>query len=388
MRIVVLGIVGRLPFAGVAWQALHYLEACRRLGHDVYYVEDTGEWPLDLDRNEITGDPRYTVEYLARTLGWAGFDERWAYCAASEAGRAYGRSTAEVADLFRTADVIVNLTGATKLREEHMTAPVRIYLETDPVLPQIELARGLASTIDHLAAHTHHFTFGENLGAPDCTIPHVSVAYLPTRQPVVLDWWTPVEADARSRVAPLLFTTVASWRQTSKDIDWEGQPLRWSKHGRFAHVIDLPRRAAHRFELALAAVDGEALARLAAHGWHVLDAIALTKGLLPYRDYVKASSAEFTVAREQYVRMRSGWFSDRSACYLASGRPVVTEDTAFGAVLPTGRGLFAFQTLDEAIEAVDAIASDYDAHARAATEIADAYFRAESVVAHLLERVR
>jgi hypothetical protein len=388
LRVVVLGTVGRLPFAGVAWQALHYLEGFRRLGHDVYYVEDTGEWPLDLDRNEITADSRYTVEYLARVLGWSAFGDRWAYRSAPESGRVYGLSVPRLTEVLRTADALVNLTGATVLREEHLGIPVRIYLETDPVQPQIHAAQGDRSMLDLLAAHTDHFTFGENIGAPDCGIPVGSVAYRATRQPVVLDWWRRSGAEpVGDAVDRLLFTTVATWRHTSKDVEWEGRMLRWSKHERFAPVLELPRRTRHRFELSLAGADAPAIARLTDHGWQVLDAIALTKDLLPYRDYVQASDAEFTVAKEQYVRMRSGWFSDRSACYLAAGRPVVTEDTAFGAVLPTGRGLFAFTTLDDAARAVDAIASDYGSHSRAASEIAETYFRAETVVASLLERV-
>lgn len=388
LRVVVLGIAGRLPFAGVAWQALHYLEAFRRLGHDVYYVEDTGEWPLDLDRNEITADPRYTVEYLARVLGRNAFDDRWAYRAAPESGRVYGLSQQRLTEVLRDADVLVNLTGATVLRDEHLGIPVRIYLETDPVLPQIQAEQGDRFVLDHLAAHTHHFTFGENIGAPDCSIPVGRIAYRTTRQPVVLDWWRRSIAESPGDGAGRLsFTTVATWRHTSKDIEWRGRMLRWSKHDRFAPVLELPRRMRHRFELALAGADATAIARLTEHGWRVLDAIALTKELLPYRDYVQASDAEFTVAKEQYVQLRSGWFSDRSACYLAAGRPVVTEDTAFGAVLPTGRGLFAFRTLDDVPHAVDAIASDYAAHSRAALEIADAYFRAETVVARLLDGV-
>jgi hypothetical protein len=217
-------------------------------------------------------------------------------------------------------------------------------------------------------------------------VPRVPFAYLPTRQPVVLDWWKSPGEPARRSGARLVFTTVGNWRQTDRNVEWQGRTLGWSKDERFALVLGLPDRSRHRFELALSGVDASALVRLAAHGWHVLDAVALTKDVVSYRDYVRASSAEFTVAKEQNVRLRSGWFSDRSACYLAAGRPVVTEDTAFGAVLPTGRGLFAFRTLDEAAAAVDAIASDYGSHSRAAVEIAAAHFRAETVVADLLRR--
>jgi hypothetical protein len=262
--------------------------------------------------------------------------------------------------------------------------PVRIYLETDPVLPQLEIASGRRRTIEHLSAHTHLFTFGENLGGADCEVPEVPFPYRPTRQPVILDWWQP---PATEDDPTPLFTTIASWRQTDKDVEWHGRTLRWSKDERFALVLDLPRRARARFELALANVDDSSLARLTAHGWRVIDAIALTKDLLPYRDYVWGSGAEFTAAKAQNVCLRSGWFSDRSACYLAAGNPVVTEDTAFGHAVPAGRGLLAFHTLDDAVAAVEAVLADYARHQQAARDIAREYFAAERVLAGLLAGV-
>ena len=381
LRIAVLGIAGRLPFAGVAWQTLHYLEGLRRLGHDVYYVEDTGEWPFDPERNGITADPRYTVDYLQRAMAWGGFEDRWMYVAASEARRVYGVTESTARQIVATADVLLNLSGATVLRDEHLRVPVRIYLETDPVLPQLEIAGGRQRTIDHLAAHTHHFTFAENLGGADCEVPRTPVSYRPTRQPVILDWWSP---SAGAGDPALLFTTIANWRQTSKDVEWEGRPLRWSKDERFALILDLPRRVRAGFELALASIDEGSVARLTAHGWRVIDAVALTKDLLPYRDYVWGSGAEFTVAKAQNVCLRSGWFSDRSACYLAAGKPVVTEDTAFGHVLPVGRGLHAFRSLDDAVAAVEAIVADSGSHQRAAREIAREYFASGPVLGDLL----
>jgi hypothetical protein len=382
--IVVLGILGRTPFAGVAWQGLHYLEGFRRLGHDVWYVEDTGDWPYDADRGAVSDDPRYTLDYLSRVLAWAGFGERWAYRAASRDGELHGPAGPGLASVLARADALVNVTGATVLGEEHRRVPVRIYLETDPVLAQLEVARGDRFTIESLAAHTHHFTFGENLGTPECWVPVEHFRYHPTRQPVVLDWWTSPPAPGAS--GPLLFTTVASWRQTAKDIEWQGRPLRWSKHAEFDKILDLPGRATHRFELALASADPETIARVTRHGWRVLDAVTLTKDILPYRDYVLGSGAEFTVAKEQYVSARSGWFSDRSACYLAAGKPVITQDTGFGRVLPTGRGLLAFRTLDDAVRAVESVAADYAVHARGAREIAEQHFGAETVLAQLLAR--
>src|SRR5512134_1429542 len=154
--LVILGIVGRTPFAGVAWQALHFLEGLRRLGYEVYYVEDTGEWPYDPERNTITDDPRFTLAYLERLMNWCGLPESWAYRAAPT-NAVLGPAARALARLFREADGLINLTGATLLRDEHLSVPVRIYLETDPVVPQIEVADGRRETIDMLASHTHHF---------------------------------------------------------------------------------------------------------------------------------------------------------------------------------------------------------------------------------------
>jgi glycosyltransferase involved in cell wall biosynthesis len=177
---------------------------------------------------------------------------------------------------------------------------------------------------------------------------------------------------------------VASWHQTGKDIEWQGQVYAWSKHRQFLRFVDLPRRTGVALELMLTRADDATRAMLASHGWRVGDAVGLSRDILPYRDYVLASDAEFTVAKDQYVLPRSGWFSDRSACYLAAGKPVVTQDTGFGDVLPTGRGLFAFRSAADVLVALDAIASDPAAHGRAAAEIAAEFFDAERVVGRLL----
>lgn len=382
--LVVLGMMGRTPFAGVAWQALHYLEGFRRLGYEVYYVEDTGDWPYDPEQNTITDDCRYTVNYISRLMAGCGLLGRWAYRAAAQQGRVYGVSEAELAGLFVRAEALVNLTGATVLREEHLRVPARIYVETDPVLPQIEAAQGNRFTIDLLSAHTHHFTYGENLGGPGCGVPTGRFAYRATRQPIVLDWWA---SPARLPQPPLRFTTVGSWQQTGKDVEWNGETYTWSKHHEFLKFIDLPRRTTQRLEPALACEDEAVLELLRSHGWRVVDALALSADTEPYRGYMLGSDAEFTVAKDQNVRLRSGWFSDRSACYLAAGKPVVTQDTGFGCALPTGEGLFAFRTMDEILAAFDEIARDYGRQSRAAVEIAEEHFKAETVLGEMLAEV-
>ena len=381
-RVVVLGTVARLPFAGVAWQALQYLHGLRALGHDVHYVEDTGDWPYDPIRHEVTDDPAPAVAYLERALRAGGFGDRWAYLSAARPDERYGPAGPRLDDLFASADVLVNLCAATLLRAEHLAVPVRVYLETDPVTPQIQMAQGLRAAAEFLAAHTHHFTYGENFGAPDCGVPTGGFEYRPTRQPIVLDWWRPPAGIANGR-----FTTVANWQQDSKDIEFEGERYTWSKHHEFLKVIDLPRRAGRALELALACGDDAAKRLLAEHGWRVVDAMSLTADLDGYRRYIWGSRGEFTVAKDQNVRLRSGWFSDRSAAYLVAGRPVVTQDTGFGRILPTGEGLFAFATADDAAAAIRAIDADYDRHARAAREIGREYFAADRVLGSLMAQV-
>jgi glycosyltransferase involved in cell wall biosynthesis len=380
LSLIVTGGLGNMPFAGVAWQVLHYLEGFRRLGHRVFYLEDTGAWPFDPERGVVSEDAGPTLAYVRRMLERVQLDDSWAYRDAVD-GKLHGASEERLRAELERADALVNVSAVTVLGEEHMRVPVRIYLETDPVLAQIEIAQGNQRTVGLLAAHTHHFTYGENFGAPDCTVPLERFTYHPTRQPVILDWWRPKPGDGPPRPS---FTTVASWKQTAKDIEWQGELLTWSKDVQFQHVLDLPRRVSRPLELALAIDDDAAVARLSAAGWTVVPAGPLSDDLDGYRDYVRASAGEFSVAKAQYARLRSGWFSDRTACYLAAGRPAVVQDTGFGSVLPVGEGLFAFDTIDEAAAAIEAIDSDYERHARAAAELAREHFDAEVVLGRML----
>ena len=382
--VVVTGIMGQTPVGGVAWQGLHYLEGLRRLGHDVYYVEDTEMWPYDPRRNEVTADCRFALEHLARIMALLGLSDCWAYRAGAQSRAVFGMEESALTALWQRTDALVNVTGSTWLREEHLEVPVRIYVETDPGIPQVEVAQGSEDRVRHLAAHTHHFTYGENVGRPDCLLPVTTFRYRPTRQPVVLDWWPPSVTDNS------LYTTVTTWQQPGRDIAWRGDVYRWSKHQQFLGFLHLPRLTGARFEVALAPGEinltelSPAVELLEAHDWRVVDALALSTDVQAYRRYVIASRAEFTVAKDQYVRLRTGWFSDRSACYLAAGKPVVTQDTGFGVHLPTGMGLLSFRTVEDAVTAIAEVEADYGVHAGAAREIATEYFAAEKVLADLL----
>lgn len=383
-RVVLFGIMAREPYAGVAIQGLHYIEGLARLGYDVYYVEDTGMWPYDAEQETVTDDPSYALRYIGGLMDRIGKGDRWAYRSGVD-GAIYNMSAGEYRRLIAGTDVLINLTGATLLKDDYARVPVRIYLETDPVTPQIEVAAGRKFTIDLLDTHTHFFTYGENLGAPDCTVPVSHYDYRPTRQPVILDWWV-AGGDTDLAPAPIAsrFTTIANWEQT-REIEWNGERYAWSKHLEFLKFIDLPRRTSQPLEVALAGADGASLETLVEHGWWIGNALMLSRDVLAYRDYIIGSRGEFTVAKDQNIRLRSGWFSDRSATYLAAGRPVVTQDTGFGNVLPTGDGLFAFRTMEDAAAALDEIAGRYLHHCQSAREIAEEYFRAETVLSTLME---
>jgi hypothetical protein len=231
-----------------------------------------------------------------------------------------------------------------------------------------------------LAAHDTHFTFGENVGASDCELPVEKFHWLSTRQPVAMELWEGHGAGANSA-----YSTITTWKNKGKDMQWRGDTWYWTKDREFKKFIDLPGLRPVTFELA-AGVEPEVQKYLNEKGWRQISSIEISRNVDLYRDYILQSRAEFTVARDQYVRPHTGWFSDRSACYLAASRPVITQETGFSKFLPTGKGLFAFRTMNDILQAVDRIESDYEGNCRTAREIAAEYFAAEKVVGSLMER--
>lgn len=388
LRIVVAGGAGAMPFAGVAWQVLQYLEGLRRLGHEVFYLEDTQTWPYDPVAESVCDDAVPAVEYVAALMARCGLERFWCYRDVAS-GRVYGCSEQQLRQTLAAADVLINLSGVTVLREEHMDIPVRVYLETDPVAPQLEIAKGHQFTIELLATHTHHLTYGENFGAPDCDVPLGRFNYWPTRPPVVLDWWEHPNGDNPAMSPPVArpFTTIANWRQRGKDIVWRGQLLTWSKDVQFMPYLALAHRVRVPIELALAGANADTVSLLRAAGWRVRSAGPLSKDLDAYRNFVGCSAGEFSVVKEQYAALRSGWFSDRSACYLAAGRPVIVQDTGFGCALPTGEGLLPFSSFEGAVAAFESVVADYERNCNAARAIAREYLRAETVLGALLDHV-
>ena len=378
-RVVVLGMLTKMPVAGVVWQTAHYLLGLERLGCDAFYVEAHGINPSAFCRSNDDPGTEAAADFIDRTMRRFGLADRWAFHALHDDGRVVGPAAGGLDELYRSAALIVNLHGGTTPRPEHASTGRLVYLETDPVQVQVELSANRPETVAYLEPHVAFFTFGENYGRPGCHLPvDERFAFRPTRQPVVLDLW---EQDGAPGPA---WTTVGNWRQSWRTVELGGEAYTWSKHTEWAKVLELPRRTRLPIELALAGYGERDRERLERRGFAVRAAADVSADADRYRAFIAGSRGEVTVAKDQNVRLRTGWFSDRSATYLAAGRPVVTQDTAFGEVLPTGEGLLAFQNVDEAADALLEVERDWERHAKAATVIAREHFDSDVVLGRML----
>jgi YHS domain-containing protein len=379
-RVIVFGILFWYPLAGVTYQFLHYLIGLRELGFDPYYIEDSGRWLYDPTINDLSPHAEGNLRAVAPILERYGFAGRWGFRGNYPDGQCYGMTESQILQLYRDAEFFLNVTGAQEIRDEHLACRRRIYVESDPFASQVRVAQGDPRTLGALRAHDTLFSFGENLGAPDCDVPVQHFRWLPTRQPVVLDLWrNPYGLDTTA------YRTITTWQNKGKNVEYRGDTYYWTKDREFEKFLSLPARRAQVFELA-AGVPEDVRRKLATHGWQQVNSVEISANLGRYHEYIQRSRAEFTVARDQYARPNTGWFSDRSACYLAAGRPVVTQETGFSKYLPTGKGLFSFRTLEDVLSAVDEIEGDYAGHCRAARELAHEYFSATKVLGSLLTR--
>ena len=398
LNLIVVGTLASDPYAGMAWMHMQIVIGLLRLGHNVYYFETTSTWPYNPNLETRGDNVDYSIPYLKKVAQSFGIDDRWAYrCSFSKNKEWFGLSKAKAEDLLANADLVFNVSGSTRFEEEGLKVGRLVYFGTDPVYHEVKYAQGDEFTRSIVDEHDDVITYGENIGNEGCPIPPLPRLRSKTRQPVLIDLWNNGKPGKKE------FTTVGNWKQSGRDLEFEGQTYYWSKHHEFLKFIDLPKRINQPIELAMNLANLETIKHgrgtdvpslglatdeytlLTSNGWKLIDAPAFTTDPWLYRDYVMSSRGEFTFAKDQNIRLRSGWFSERSACYLAAGRPVITQDTGFGCTLPTGEGLFAFNTMEEIILAFDAINSDYKKHSDAARDIAEEYFRAEKVMAKVLE---
>lgn len=379
-RLIVVGTLASNPYAGMAWMHMQIAAGLRRLGHEAYYFETTSAWPYDPERETAVNDSQYALPYLKRIAEAFGLGDRWAYRRSYSDKQWFGIERRSAEDLLAHADAVLNITGATRFAEEGLRVGRLVYVGTDPGVHEIGFAEGDENTRTIIEEHDDCVTYGENIGKLTCLIPPLPRLRATTRQPVILDYWrdgTPTKS---------VFTTVGNWKQPGRDLEFKRETYFWSKHHEFLKFIDAPKRAGQSIELAtgLKNLSEEEVKLLQANNWTLVDAHPLTLSPEPYRDYIRASRGELTVAKDLNVRLKTGWFSERSACYLAAGRPVITQDTGFGSALPTGRGLFAFNTSEDILNAFEALNSDYEKHSLAAYAIAEEYFKAEKVLQRLL----
>lgn len=380
---VVTGLIATLPFGGVAWDYGQYALGLERLGFEVTYLEDTGFPMFDPSDPEYEEDPHYGVKFVEESLAAMSptLAGRWHVRAPD--GRGFGLAADELVATVADADIFLNVSGACQLREAYMPSRRKVLIDTDPGwnhfvnFPRSIAADGRGGVRD-ITHHDAYFTYAESLGSRECSLPTLGLSWQPTRPPVVLDSWTPQDPGDT-------WTTVMSWANYTEPVVSPDGIAYGSKDWELPMIELLPSAVSTPLEMAMGGVNPP-FDRWRQLGWRVVDAPSISKTALDYRRYIQQSRGELSVTKNVYVATRSGWFSCRSACYLAASRPVVLQDTGFSAHVPVGNGLLAFDTAEEAARAVADVEADYAAHAEAARHVAAESFAAERVLADLLDQ--
>ncbi len=365
---------------GHHWVRLQYILGFRHLGWDVLFL-DRLEPDMCVDESgarcavEESVNLRYVQEVVRS------FDLQEDYALFYNGGeRVFGLSREKVLDRVRSSSLLLNVMGFFNNEEVLGGAPYRAFLDLDPGFGQMWCELGLHNPFQGYDAYV---TIAERIGEPGCTVPDCGIAWITTRQPVVLDYWQAAPPAPESA-----FTSVGAWRGPFGPIEYRGRTYGLRAH-EFRKFFELPKRTDQRFQVALDIHSAETrdLEQLEQNGWTLIHPHTAARDPWVYRDFVRGSKAEFLVAKNMYVESQSGWFSDRSICYLASGRPALVQDTGLAGLYPLGEGLLTYRTLEEAVEGVEAISSDYERHCRAAREIAEEHFDSDGVLGRLLEKL-
>ena len=374
MKIIFAGTIGLSGLGGQAWAVLQYLLGLQALGHDVYYLEDCGRssWVYIWEKEEWTHELDYPAAFVHACLEPFGFGQRWIY---RDNYRSLGLPLDKFLEVCATADLLImRAVPFWNWRKEYEGPRRRAFIDVDPGFTQITLANGDKGWVEGVARAERHFTFGQRIGAPDCPIPTASGPWLKTLPPVFLPEWPFVEAEATH------FTSVMRW-QGFREVTHNGIAY-GQRDKEFPQFLELPRRTAQKFRIAQMGIKPEVLTT---HGWETVHGEIISKTPAGYREFIQQSRAEFSVPKNGYVAMRGGWFSDRSVCYLASGRPVLIEDTGLSDWLPVGEGLVTFHDLPEAVASVEQINTNYEHHRRSARDLAEKYFATDKVLPALLD---
>jgi hypothetical protein len=374
-RIIVSGYMIRLPVPGNMLAYLQYVSGFERLGHEVHYIEESG-WERACYRvstGEFGDDPSEGISIVRSLFEGCGVNAS-AWFVDRATGAVHGASQGEHELAVEQADLLVNL-GGTCWLDEFAQIGVRAYVDMDPAFTQA--GRFGLGTIPQ---HTVHYTYGANIGRNDCSIPDDGINWIPTHPPVVVDLF-----DAGGVETTELLTTIANWTAYGSVV--AGERRLGQKDEEFLRLGSLPSKSSVPLEIAVSGIDESSKAKLEHRGWRLRDASDLDV-FADYRAYIQGSKGEFSAAKHGYVTTRSGWFSDRSVCYLAAGRPVILQDTGFSDWLPTGVGVLPFRNADEALGAIDKVRRDYPRHQAAAQALSREVFSHNTVLSNLLDRLQ
>lgn len=371
--------MAQYPFGGVIWDYVQYLLGFRDLGHEVWYLEDSGVWPYDPIQFTYTEDCSHNVLYLKKIMEEFGFQDRWIYRNGAN-GEFHGAGETVARELLKNGDLLVDVSGAGCLRDYDLTIRHKMFLDGDPMFTQIGLCDPEKKEhAERVKSYESHFSFGLHIGASDCLVPTAGIDWKPTLQPIALDYW-PVQTEA-----PLdRFTTVMNWASYAPK-EWEGKPY-GQKDLEFQRFIQLPQKTKQKMVLAMGKGPGNQrpTEKLESIGWTILEPDQVVPDHHTYRDFLRTSAAEWSIAKHGYVASQSGWFSCRTACYLALGRPAVVQDTGWSRHLPHLEGVLPFTTEEEALSQIDSIRCDYKKHQKAARAFAEEFLDAKKVCQKLI----
>lgn len=374
MIVIFASAIGRFPIGGNAWSDLQYLLGLRALGHEAFYLEECGSesWVYNWETEQITTELDYPTNYVRACLEPLGFKNQWIYRVGNYS---VGQSIDEFLDICSRADLMIVRGSPISWREEYGWPQRRIYIDADPGFTQINIACGHAELVNTIEWCDRLFTIGQRIGAEDCLIPTTGRQWLKTLPPVALSYWSQTEDNDTTH-----FSSIMQW-QSYREVVYEGVTY-GNKDKEFLKFIDVPQLTKQPFRIALS---GGFPDQLSQHGWEVLSGWIASFTPESYQTFVQNSRAEFGVAKQGYVATRGGWFSDRSVCYLASGRPVLVQDTGLSDWLPVGEGILTFRDLSEAVNGIEGINADYERHRDAARKLAEEYFDSDKVLSSLLE---
>ena len=390
LRIIVGGMVGQFPLGGVAWDYFHYCLGLHELGHEVYYHEDTWVWPYDPIKGHPTDDPDYTVRFIREFFDTYAphLSNNWHYLLLHD--KSFGMSRQRFDEICRTADLFINVSGACFFPDQLHPRCLRVFMDTDPGYNQIVMATKPAWSehvdrwVQQVRDHDRHLTYAENIYSPDCLIPRLGLDWQITRPIATLGSWqsirqTPPPEDAA-------FTTVMSWNYFRGKLEYGGREF-GAKAPEYDKFHDLPNRVTGiPMTLAVGGYQQPA-EQIRADGWNWIEARELTRTADNYMRFIERSLGEWSIAKNVYVDTVSGWFSCRTACYLAAGRPAVVQETGWSRYVPSGQGVIAFATMPEAIDGLRQIHGNWKSHSHAAYEVAREYLAPDKVLPPMIEAI-